>query len=342
MIMWVVSACLLPAGAWGVYVFGARAAVTVLAAVLSAVIFEALAALVCKEFTLWDGSAFLTGLLVGYNMPPEVNLYVPVMASAFAILVVKWTFGGLGGNWMNPALAGRVFVFFSWTGSMTRWTMPKTWAVDAVSSATPLGFLKTRLMDLEEPVGGSIDLLNIGGYPASPMGERIAHRISEAFGWSVDPLVLDQFIGNVPGCIGEVSAILILLGGVILLILGIANWEIPLAYLATFGVLTWILGGVRYGSGYFNGDFLVYLFSGGLFLGAFFMATDMVTSPLSRMGMIIFGAGAGFLTFLIRYYGSFPEGVSLAIILMNIFVPAINRITEPKRFGIRKAEEPGR
>ena len=145
-IMWSVSACLLPSAIWGIYVFGVDALVVLLVAIASAVGFELAVGMISRRVTIRDGSAFLTGLLIGFNMPPSLPLYIPVIASFFAIVVVKWTFGGLGGNWMNPALAGRVFVFFSWTGHMTNWKMPRTLPViDGMTSATPLSFVKSGL-----------------------------------------------------------------------------------------------------------------------------------------------------------------------------------------------------
>ena len=246
------------------------------------------------------------GLLVGMNMPPAVPGFIPVVASIFAVAVVKQTFGGLGRNWMNPALAGRVFAVFSWTGEMTTWSDPRPVLVgflggspaDAVSGATALA-------------RGPADFLSAARY------------------W-------DLAIGNIPGCIGEVSAILLAAGAVVLLARRIVTWHIPVGYLGTFLALAWAIGGIPDGLGWFAGDPLFHLLSGGLMLGVFFMATDMVTSPVTGRGMVIFGAGAGFLTFLIRFYGGFPEGVSLAIILMNITVPLINRATQPGVFGAVK------
>jgi electron transport complex protein RnfD len=149
----------------------------------------------------------------------------------------------------------------------------------------------------------------------------------------------DLFIGNIPGCIGEVSALLLILGAVYLFYLQIIRWEIPVSYIVTFGLLAWILGGVPAGLGWFKGDVLFHLLAGGLMLGALYMATDMVSSPVTSKGMLIFGAGCGVLTFLIRFYGGFPEGVSLAIILMNIWVPLIDRVTKPVLFGFVKKEK---
>jgi electron transport complex protein RnfD len=309
--MWTVSATLAPAALWGVYAFGIQALGVLLVSIAASMLTEAVFNLVQRRRTLRDGSAFLTGFLIGLNMPPSVPAFVPVLACVFAIAVVKQTFGGLGRNWMNPALAGRVFATFSWTGEMTTWTTPRPTLLasalggstyDAVSGATPL-------------VRGSQDFLASAGY------------------W-------DLAMGNIPGCIGEVSAVLLVLGAIVMLALGIISWHIPVSYIATFLLLGWALGGLPAGLGMFAADPLFHLLSGGLMLGALYMATDMVTSPMTARGMVIFGMGCGLLTFLIRFFGGFPEGVSLAIILMNTTVPLINRATRPVTFGtVKEASE---
>jgi electron transport complex protein RnfD len=339
--MWSLGMCLLPAAGWGLYVFGVPAALVLFVSIGTALVSEAVLSTYLHRFSLWDGSAFVTGLLVGMNMPPSVPLYVPAAASLFAIGVVKWTFGGLGRNWMNPALAGRVFVLFSWPAHMTRWTFPATLqGADRISAATPLGFLKTGMMGPAGAVRTPMEFLSQNGYPRSLIDGNITDWLNARFlgplGISLPQGYVDIFLGNIPGCIGEVSALLLLAGTVYLLAGRIITWEIPLSYFGAFGVLVWSLGGLRFGGEYFTGDVLFHLFTGGLMLGVFYMATDMVTSPLTRSGKIIYGVGAGFLTFLIRFYGSFPEGVSLAIIFMNIFVPVINRVIGPSRFGVEK------
>ena len=339
-IMWAVSACLVPAGIWGVFVFGIQSLYVLIVSIASSVGAEMIMArLLKRNFTIGDGSAVLTGLLIGYNMPPAIPLYIPVIASIFAIVVVKWTFGGLGGNWMNPALAGRVFVFFSWTGPMTIWTVPKTIAVDGVTGPSVLGFIKAGLLGYSGPASGPADFLVENGYAHTLFDERVTGWLRENLFSNIQNGYVDLFTGNIPGCIGEVSALLLLLGAVYLFARKIITWHIPVTYILSFGVLTWIFGGLRFDSGFFSGDVIFHLFSGGLMLGALYMATDMVTSPLTGKGMIIYGIGIGVFTFLIRFYGSFPEGVSLAILLMNIFAPLINRMTGPKRFGISKESE---
>ena len=335
-VMWSVGACLLPAAIWGIYAFGVQALIVLLVSIGSSLIFEFAANLALKKNTLMDGSAFLTGLLIGFNLPPGIPLYIPVVASLFAIGVVKWSFGGLGANWMNPALAGRVFVFFSWTGHMTSWKVPAMIA-DTVSAATPLSSIKSGLFSYAGNARGPMELLYEIGFPHSIADGRITDflgRIIEPLGGTVNPGYGDYFFGNMSGCIGEVSALLLLLGTVYLFLRKIITWHVPVSFLATFGVLVWLFGGLQFDNGLFTGNVVFHLITGGLILGAFYMATDMVTSPLTAKGMVIFGVGVGFFTYLIRFFGSFPEGVSLAIILMNIFVPLINRYTGPKRFGV--------
>ena len=212
---------------------------------------------------------------------------------------------------MNPALGGRVFVLFSWTSEMTTWTPPWAMGLLGLLGASPA-----------EAVSGATPL---SGSPAQWLGRGTY--------W-------DLFLGNIPGCIGEVSALLLLAGAIVLLARGIITWHIPVSYLGAFFVLTWILGGLPEGAGFFKGDVLFQAFAGGLMLGVFFMATDMVTSPLARGGQLWYGAGAGALTFLIRFFGGLPEGVSLAIILMNMAVPLINQLTQPSVFGaVKEARE---
>jgi electron transport complex protein RnfD len=320
--------CLLPAGLWGIVVFDLHSLYVVLGSIAASVLTEYAINRLQGRFTLNDWSAVLTGLLIGYNMPPEVPIYVPMVASVFAIAVVKMAFGGLGRNWMNPALAGRVFVTFSWTGFMTNWKTPVSWGADAVTSASVLGFVKTGLMDFQGSVAGPVEFLAAQGYPRGTLPSFLS-SLNSIFPGRYG----DLFLGNIPGCIGEVSALLLLLGSVYLFAKKIITWQIPVSYIGSFALLIWFLGGRQFGGALFTGDVVFHIFAGGLMLGALYMATDMVSSPLTGRGMIIYGVGAGILTFVIRMYGSFPEGVSLAIIIMNMFVPLINRATRPVVFG---------
>ncbi|MBA7703467.1 Proton-translocating ferredoxin:NAD(+) oxidoreductase complex subunit D [subsurface metagenome] len=223
---------------------------------------------------------------------------------------------------------------------MTTWLAPSAWGrVDGVTAASPLGFIKAGLLDFKGNISGPIEFLASQGYPVgrtAPPGSGWLNNILASIGRIFPEGYGNLFLGNIPGCIGEVSALLLLLGTIYLFIKKIITWHIPVSYLVSFNLLVWIFGGNRFGCGFFRGDVFFHIFTGGLMLGVFYMATDMVTSPLTPKGMIIFGIGAGFLTFLIRFYGSFPEGVSLAIIIMNMFVPLINRFTRPVKFGFVK------
>ncbi len=338
-IMWSVILALLPATLWGIYMFGWPSLFVLLCSTLSALLFEGVMAKVMNrgvKRTLQDGSAVLTGLLVGMNMPPVLPLYIPIAASFFAIVVIKWTFGGLGKNWMNPALAGRAFVAFSWPGAMSVWTSPRSLAaLDTISSVSPLGETKTLLVEYGPSGISSMDLLQSLGNPVTPIAQSVTDFFS-SIGITVSPYNVDLFIGNVSGSIGEISALFLLLGGLYLLGRKVISWEIPVAYLATFGLLIWVFGGTRYGLPLFHGDLWFHLFSGGVMLGAWFMATDMVTSPCTRPGMLLYGIGIGVFTFAIRIYGSLPEGSSLAILLMNTTVPLLDMYVRPRQFGVKQ------
>ena len=282
---------LVPATACGVYFFGLNALWTVLVSVAAAVGAEALLQLIMKrKVTALDGSAALTGLLLALNLPPSVPLWIPLIGAVFGIAIVKQVFGGIGSNFLNPALAARAFLMASWPQIMTTWTMP----VDAVSTATPLTALK------------------MGGAQLSPY--------------------LDMAIGNVGGCIGETSAIALLLGGLYLVARRVIDPSIPVVYIGTVALFTFTAGP----EGLFTGDALYHILAGGLMLGAVYMATDYTTSPMSLKGKLIFALGCGVITSVIRLWGGYPEGVSYSILLMNLTVPLINRAFKPKRFGVVK------
>ena len=281
---------LLPATACGVYFFGLNALWIVLVCVVSAVGTEALLQkLMRRKVTAFDGSAALTGLLLALNLPPMAPgmLWLPFVGAAFAIAIVKQAFGGLGSNFLNPALAARAFMMASWPAAMTAWTMP----VDAVSAATPLAALK------------------YGGNALSPY--------------------LDLAVGNVGGTIGETSAIALVLGGMYLLIRRVIDWRIPVVFIGTVALFTFIAGP----EGLFTGDALYHILAGGLMLGAIYMATDYSSSPMSNKGKLVFAFGCGVLTSVIRLWGGYPEGVSYSILLMNLAVPLLDRAFKPKLFG---------
>ena len=302
---------LAPATIAGVYLFGFRSAVVLVVAVLTAVITEAAAEKFFKwQLTIGDYSAVVTGLLLGLNLPPGVPLWVAAIGSAFAILIVKLAFGGLGKNIFNPALAGRVMLLAAWPVAMTKgWLKPGWWQGDSFSFWS---------FNVADRFGVAVDVIS----SATPLVKG---------GAQADPFALfDLFIGRVGGCIGETSAAALLLGAAYLIYRRLIYWQLPVAFVATTAVLMWIFGGPE---GYFTGDFLMHALAGGLILGAFFMASDMVTSPITIRGQVIMGIGCGLLTFLVRLKGGPPEGVSYSILIMNAVTPLIDRFTVPRRFG---------
>lgn len=283
---------LVPASAAGIYFFGLRAAILIAVTVASCVVFEYLTRKALKRSnTISDLSAVVTGLLLALNLPPELPLWMAIIGSLFAIVIVKQLFGGIGQNFLNPALAARAFLLISYGTKMTTWTQPSmNTVVDAVSFATPLGALKE---------GGQL------------------------------PELIDMFIGRTGGSMGETSALALIIGGVYLLARGVITWHIPVIYIGSAGLFAWILGP----EGIFTGDPLFNILAGGLMIGAIYMATDYTTSPMTVKGMVIYAAGCGILTILFRRYTNMPEGVSYAILLMNVAVPIIDRYTKPGRFG---------
>jgi electron transport complex protein RnfD len=324
---WGTAASLAPAVAWGYYCFGIRALAVIAASILGALAAEAIAAALRKRFTLLDGTAFLTGLLVGMAMPSEIALYIPAIASSFAIVIVKWAFGGLGSNWMNPALAGIAFALLNWPVQMGAWTAPSQISdIAGVSGATPLGYCRVHAA----AGSGPMDILASAGVKFSSADSSITDFLNQGLfsrlGADLPGGYIDLLLGNKPGALGELSAILILAASIILLSRRMIRWEIPLSIVGTFAVLTWAFGGLPYGRDLFSGDALFSMLSGSFLLVAFFMATDPVTSPSSRGGMIIYGCGIGIVSFALRSFGSSAEGSAFAVILMNCAVPALTRI----------------
>ena len=299
---WVIVA-LMPALIASFMVFGLGSLIVTATSVLSCLFFEWFITRVFlkKPSTLADGSAIITGILLAFNLPSNLPLYMIVVGALVAIGIGKMAFGGLGNNPFNPALVGRVFLLISFPAKMTSWPVPHqlTAYADAVTGATPMNLI------------GQI----AGGNTAA------ADQL---------PALKDLFMGNIGGCIGEVSALALLIGLLILLWRKVITWHIPLTILATVALLTgimWMVNPVLYVNP------LYHLCSGGLMLGAIFMATDYVTSPMTHKGMVWYGIGIGFLTVVIRYFGSYPEGMSFAILLMNAVTPLINNWCKPKRFG---------
>lgn len=295
-IMWMVTLSLIPSGIAGMFIFGYNALWITLLGVMSAVITEALFQAITKKKVSWlDGSAFLTGLLLAYNLPPNVPFWIPIAGSFFSIAIGKQAFGGLGQNIFNPALVGRAFLMASWPNYMTAFSKPL--AYDAVTSATPLTLLKEGKLLESVPY-------------------------------------LDLLLGKRGGCIGEVCILALVIAAIFLLLRGYITWHIPASFIFTTALLVWVFGP----KGLFTGDWLFHILSGGLIMGAFFMATDYVTSPLAAKGQIIFGAGCGLLTAIIRLRGGYPEGVSYAILMMNAVTPLIDRYVRPRIYGYIKSK----
>ena len=288
--MLMVTIALLPASAFGVWNFGLPALVMLLSTTISAVLTEYIyEKLMHKKVTINDFSAVVTGLLLGLNMPASAPWWMGALGSVFGILIVKQLFGGLGQNFMNPALGARCFLLISFTGPMTKFIY------DGVSGPTPLALLKD---------GETVDTMNM-------------------------------LIGKIPGTIGETSVIAIIIGAIFLILVGAIDLRIPGTYIVTFVIFVGIFGHfTKAGVGFFDPQYITaHLCGGGLMLGAWFMATDYVTSPITKKGQYVYGVLLGILTGLFRLFGGSAEGVSYAIIISNLFVPLIERVTLPKPFG---------
>lgn len=306
-IMYRVLLAMVPAFAVSLIFFGVGALIVTGVAVVSCLAFEYLIArfLMKVKPTLWDGSAAVTGVLLAFNVPSNLPVWMIVVGSLVAIGIAKMSFGGLGKNPFNPALAGRVFLLVSFPVQMTSWpkVIESRFAyLDATTGATPLGIMKEGLKN----------------------GQPMVDLLKEI------PEYGQMFLGNMSGSLGEISALALLLGGLYLLIKKVITWHIPVSILSTvvlFTGLMWLINPDRFA------DPLFHLLAGGIILGAIFMATDMVTSPMTPVGQIIFGVGIGLITCLIRQFGAYPEGVSFAILIMNAFVPLIDKYVKPKRFG---------
>ena len=303
-IMLDVIIALMPALLAGVFYFGLNALTLTAVAVVFAVTTEAvMQKILGKPVTVNDLSAVVTGILIAFNVPVTLPLWMAAVGSIFAIAIAKQCFGGLGYNFINPALAARAMLLASWPVRMTAWVAPGT---DAVSTATPLALVKM-----------GADALS----GATHWEEGV-----EAVGQTL-PGLWDLFIGNIGGCIGETSALALILGGAYLVYRRVISIRIPVSYIAAVAVFTLLFGRFDFAAAIYH------VLAGGLFLGAIFMATDYSTSPITPKGQIIFGIGCGFLTSVIRFYGGYPEGVSYSILLMNLATPLIDKYTMPRKFG---------
>lgn len=309
--MWHVVIALVPALACALWVFGIGAAIVTATSILACIITEYVITrfMLGQPPTIANGSAILTGLLLAFNLPSNLPAWIVVIGAVVAIGIGKMAFGGLGCNIFNPAITGRVFLLLSFPAQMTSWPLPgeNTWRyLDATTGATTLGAIKGA-----EASTGATTLGTTGGADVIPD--------------TVD--LWQSALGMTGGSLGEVGSIALIIGGLYLIATRVITWHIPVSILAAVAIMSLCIGA----------DFPLQLLSGGLLLGAIFMATDYVTSPMTRTGMVIYGIGIGIITVVIRQWGSYPEGVSFAILIMNGFTPLINRYVKPHRFGERRA-----
>jgi Na+-translocating ferredoxin:NAD+ oxidoreductase subunit D len=306
-LMYGVILSLVPALLVTLYVFGIGALIVVALSVFSCILFEwgIQKYLMKSEIRIRDGSAAVTGLLLAFNLPSNLPWWMVVLGALFAIGIGKMTYGGLGNNPFNPALVGRVFLLISFPVQMTSWPLPvvsRMHYLDATTGATPLGLLKEAVRN----------------------GEAVPEVMKQI------PDHMQLFLGQMGGSLGEISALALIIGFIWLLYKRIITWHIPVFMVGTIFVFTgilWWLNPVR------NATPVFHILTGGVLLGAIYMATDLVTSPMTRAGMILYAAGIGLITVIIRVYGAYPEGVSFAILIMNAFVPLINKYIKPRRFG---------
>lgn len=306
-IMYRVVLAMLPALVWSVVVFGFDAIRVTLIAVIASVGFEYLIQRYIMKVrpSVTDGSALVTGILLAFNVPSNLPWWIIIIGALVSIGIGKMSFGGLGTNIFNPALVGRVFLLISFPVQMTTYPVPKAAGVDAVSGATPLGLLKEGLLN---------------GKPLSQIAGDL-------------PTASDLLFGNIGGSLGEISALMLILGGLYMLVRKVITWHTPVSVLGTMFVMAaifWMVNPDMYMVPTFH------ILTGGAMLGAIFMATDMVSSPMTGKGQIIYGIGIGVITMSIRLFGAYPEGISFAILIMNAFTPLINNTVKPKRFGGKK------
>lgn len=303
-IMYRVVYAMIPALAWSVFVFGLDALRVTFIAVAACLAFEFLIQkyVVKIKPTITDGSALVTGILLAFNVPSNLPWWIIIIGSLVAIGIGKLSFGGLGSNIFNPALVGRVFMLISFPVQMTSWPVNTRSGIDGITSATPLGLIKEGILN---------------GTPISEISQNL-------------PSASDMLFGNIGGSLGEISALFLIIGGLYMLFKKVITWHIPVSVIGTVALVAlvfWLVNSEIYINPVYH------VLTGGLMLGAIFMATDMVSSPMTPKGQIIFGVGIGLITISIRMFGAYPEGISFAILIMNAFTPLINTYVKPKRFG---------
>ena len=303
-IMYRVVYAMLPALVWSVFVFGLAALWVTLVAVVSCLAFEYLIQKYLMKIkpSVTDGSALITGILIAFNVPSNIPWWIIVIGSIASIGIGKLSFGGLGSNIFNPALVGRVFMLISFPVQMTSWPVNSRSGIDGITSATPLNIIKEGISN---------------GTPISEISGNL-------------PSTLDMLFGNIGGSLGEISALLLIIGGLYMLWKKVITWHIPVSIVGTVALIStifWFINPEMYINPVYH------ILAGGLMLGAIFMATDMVSSPMTPKGQLIYGIGIGIITISIRMFGAYPEGISFAILIMNAVTPLINTYVKPKRFG---------
>jgi len=302
--MYRVVYALIPALIWSVFVFGLDALRVTAIAIIACLALEYVIQKYMMKIkpSIYDGSALVTGILLAFNVPANIPWWIIVIGAIAAVGIGKLSFGGLGSNIFNPALVGRVFLLISFPVQMTSWPVNQQSGVDGVTTATPLGVIKEGLMN---------------GTPVSQLLPEL-------------PATSDMLLGNISGSLGEISALILILGGLYMLYKKVITWEIPVSVIgsvAAIAAIFWLVDPQNYVNPVYH------LLTGGLMLGAIYMATDMVSSPMTSKGQIIYGVGIGAITISIRLFGAYPEGISFAILIMNAFTPLINNYVKPKRFG---------
>jgi Na+-translocating ferredoxin:NAD+ oxidoreductase subunit D len=327
-LMWTVLAALLPAAGYSIYLFGLPSLTVIVSCVLFAMLFEAAAQLAMKKpVSVQNGSAALSGLILALSLPPGLPIWICAVGSLVAVVIAKAVFGGLGQNPFNPAMTGRVFMLIAFPKPMTQWLALREAGEEVFQiPVTPLdaaGKVVDFCSDKVDVITAATPLGILTGYGPDAVRSFIPAQ--------------DLFFGTVNGSLGETSALLLLLGGLFLILTKVITWHIPVSCIAAVALFGGLFGLDSPG---IDGA-VFHVFSGAAILGAFFIATDYVTSPLYPKGKLIFGAGVGIFTMIIRLWAGYPEGVSFAVLLMNATVPLIDRYTKPKKFGFRPAENRG-
>jgi len=302
--MYRVVYAMIPALLWSVFVFGLDALRVTLIAVVACLAFEYVIQKYLMKIkpTITDGSALVTGILLAFNVPANLPWWIIIIGAMASIGIGKLSFGGLGSNIFNPALVGRIFLLISFPVQMTSWPVNNRSGIDAVTSATPLGIIKEGISN---------------GTPISEISKSL-------------PSTMEMLFGEIGGSLGEISALLLILGGLYMLFTKVITWHIPVSIIGSVAIISGIFCMVN-PELYINPVY--HILTGGLMLGAIYMATDMVSSPMTPKGQLIYGAGIGVITIMIRFFVAYPEGISFAILIMNAVVPLLNRYIKPKRFG---------